>query len=200
MLPTSYEVPAAIALVIGGAIACFAGYRLFRIVLAIYGFIAGAMLASSMMASSNAVGMVVAALVGGLIGSIVFFFAYFLGIALIGAGAGALIVHVGWTQVSPTEPPAIVIVVFAILGTIAALILQRYVIIVGTAFSGAWTLIVGALALLGDRAPARGRGGSDVWILYPLNPRPGERWVVVAWIALALIGTGVQLGLTGRRR
>ncbi len=31
----------------GGVIACFAGYRLFRIVLAIYGFMLGAMIASS---------------------------------------------------------------------------------------------------------------------------------------------------------
>ena len=30
--------------------------------------------------------------------------------------------------------------------------LQSYFIIVGTAFGGAWTLIVGAMALLGDRA------------------------------------------------
>ena len=42
MLPQSYGLPAAIGLVLGGAVACFAGYRLFRIVLAIYGFILGA--------------------------------------------------------------------------------------------------------------------------------------------------------------
>ena len=88
MLPQSYGLIAAIALVLGGAVACFAGYRLFRIVLAIYGFIFGAYLASSTMGSSNAVGMLAAALVGGFLGSVVFFFAYFLGIALVGAGAG----------------------------------------------------------------------------------------------------------------
>ena len=49
MLPHSYELPAAILLVLGGALSCFAGYRLFKIVLGIYGFILGAMLASSMM-------------------------------------------------------------------------------------------------------------------------------------------------------
>ena len=46
MLPLSFELPAALGLVVGGTVACFAGYRWFRIVLAIYGFIAGAMLAS----------------------------------------------------------------------------------------------------------------------------------------------------------
>src|SRR5438034_2916989 len=98
MLPLAYEGPAAIGLVLGGAVACFAGYRLFRIVLAIYGFIAGAMLASSTMAASNAAGMLVAALIGGLIGSVVFFFAYFVGIALVGASLGALVVHMAWAQ------------------------------------------------------------------------------------------------------
>ena len=39
MLPHSYELPAAILLVLGGALSCFAGYRLFRIVLGIYGFV-----------------------------------------------------------------------------------------------------------------------------------------------------------------
>src|SRR5206468_12748562 len=100
MLPVSYEVPVAVALVIGGTITCFAGYRLFRMVLAIYGFIVGAMLASSVVASSNALGMVVSALVGGMIGSLVLFFAYFAGIALVGAGLGALVTHLAWAQMS----------------------------------------------------------------------------------------------------
>ena len=42
MLPHAYELPAALVLVLGGALSCFAGYRLFRIVLGIYGFILGA--------------------------------------------------------------------------------------------------------------------------------------------------------------
>ena len=197
MLPQSYGVVAAIALVLGGAVACFAGYRLFRIVLAIYGFIFGAYLASSTMASSNAVGMVGAALVGGLIGSVVFFFAYFLGIALVGAGLGALIAHVAWTQWSAAEPPVLIVLLFAIVGTAAAMILQRYVIIVSTAFSGAWTIILGGLALV-DRSAAR--AASDVWILYPFTPASGATWVPIAWIVLGLIGTTMQLGITGTKR
>ena len=197
MLPTSYELPAALLLVVGGAVACFAGYRLFRIVLAIYGFIFGAYLASSTMGSSNAVGMLVAALVGGVLGSVVFFFAYFLGIALVGAGLGALIAHVAWTRLSAAEPPALIVLLLAIAGTVAALILQRYVIIVSTAFSGAWTIILGGLALV-DRGAAR--AASDVWILYPFAPASGAPWVPIAWIAVGLIGTAVQLGVTGTRR
>ena len=83
-------------LVLAGALACFAGYRLFRYVLALFGFILGAMIASSMMGISNTAGMVIAALVGGLAGAAILLFAYFIGIALVGAGVGALVAHFGW--------------------------------------------------------------------------------------------------------
>jgi Domain of unknown function (DUF4203) len=200
MLPTSYELPAALLLVVGGAVACFAGYRLFRIVLAIYGFILGAMLASSMMGVSNTTGMVVAAIVGGLGGALVLVFAYFIGIALVGAGLGALIAHAGWGYVRPGEPPALAVIALAVLGAIGSMMLQRYVIIVATAFGGAWTMIVGGLAVAGNRTAARAAAAGDVWILYPLTPAPGQRWVPIAWIALGLLGLGVQLGITGRKR
>ena len=134
---------------------------------------------------------------GGLLGSVVFFFAYFLGIALVGAGLGALIAHVAWTRLSAAEPPVLMVLLSAIAGTVAALILQRYVIIVSTAFSGAWTIILGGLALV-DRGAAR--AASDVWILYPFTPASGAQWVPIAWIAVGLIGTAVQLGVTGSRR
>src|SRR5206468_4014833 len=94
--PDDLKIKGLLSRVGGGALSCFAGYRLFKIVLGIYGFILGAMLASSMMAASNTVGMVVAALVGGVIGALALMFAYFVGIALVGAGLGALIAHVGW--------------------------------------------------------------------------------------------------------
>jgi hypothetical protein len=200
MLPLSYELPAAILLVLGGALACFAGYRLFRIVLGIYGFIGGAMLASSTMGVSNTTGMIAAALIGGVIGAVVLVFAYFVAIALVGAGLGAFVAHVGWSYVGTGDPPPALIIVFALIGSIAAMVLQRYVIIVATAFGGAWTVIVGGLAVSGDRGAARAASVASVWILYPLTPAPGQRWVPVAWIALGLIGTGVQLGITGSKK
>ena len=197
MLPHSYGTLVAIALMLGGAVACFAGYRWFRIVLAIDGFVLGATLSSSVMASGNAFGMVLAALVGGVVGAIVLFFAYFVGIALVGAGLGTLLIHVGWAQYKTGDPPAVIVLVFAILGTVTALVLQRYVIIVATSFSGAWTILIGALTLMGGRVPRV--SSSDVWIFYPFTPAPGVKWVPISWIALGLIGTVVQLGLTGKK-
>src|SRR5258708_7767955 len=133
MLPASYGFPAAVVLIIGGAIACFAGYRFFRTVLAIYGFILGALMASSMMGVGNNV----AALVGGLIGAVVLVLAYFVGIALVGAGLGALIAHEIWYWIKPGDPPVLMVIASALVGAVLAMVVQRYVIVVGTAFGGA---------------------------------------------------------------
>lgn len=200
MLPHSYELPAAILLVLGGALSCLAGYRLFRVVLGLYGFILGAMFASSMMGITNTVGMLAAAIVGGLLGAAILVFAYFIGIALVGAGLGALVAHVAWPQAGTGDPPVMLVIALAIAGAIGAMFLQRYVIIVGTAFAGAWTVIVGALAMTGDRGAAHATSSGAVWVLYPMTPAPGKGWVPIAWIALGLIGTAVQLGITGTKR
>ncbi len=110
MLPHAYGPPAAILLVLSGTLSCFAGYRLFRFVLAIYGFILGALFASSMMGTTNTVGMLVAAAVGDLIGAIILVFAYFIGIAIVGAGLGALVAPMAWPQVGSGGPPVALVI------------------------------------------------------------------------------------------
>ena len=199
MLPQSYELPAALVLLLAGVLACFAGYRLFRIVLAIFGFILGAMLASSLMGSSNTVGMVVAALLGGLAGAVILLFAYFVGIALVGAAVGALISHFGWAFVGSGDPPVLAVIGLAVVGAMGAMFVQRHVIVVTTAFVGAWTLIVGILAAVGDRAALAAKSASNVWILYPTTA-PGYGWMLFVWVGLGLAGTAVQLAFTGKKR
>ncbi|HEY7290194.1 MAG TPA: DUF4203 domain-containing protein [Vicinamibacterales bacterium] len=200
MLPHSYELPAAVLLVLGGTLSCFAGYRLFKITLAIYGFILGAMLASSSMGISNTAGMVAAAVLGGLAGALIMVFAYFIGIGLAGAALGALIVApVAWGFVRTGDPPTWLIITLAILGSLGATVLQRYVVVIATACFGAWMMIVGAIALTDGGVGRTSRLG-DVWILYPTTPHPGRAWVPIAWIALGVLGTVVQLGMTSRKK
>ena len=54
MLPASYAMPTAVVLTVGGLITCFAGYRLFRIVLGIFGFIIGAMVTTQVIGAQPA--------------------------------------------------------------------------------------------------------------------------------------------------
>jgi hypothetical protein len=196
MLPASFQTPAAVILLVGGLISCFAGYRVFRIVLGIYGFILGALLASGMAGPENTFWMIVAALAGGVIGALILIAAYFVGVALLGAGIGALTASLIWAALG-REPGAIVVIVFAIIGALGALALQRYVIIGATAFGGAWTIIVGALALTGSRA-VEATARNSVWLAYPMNPAPGNYWILLVWLALGIAGVIVQLSVTAK--
>ena len=196
MLPASYQLPAAIVLLLGGTVACFFGYRMFRLVLAIFGFIFGVFASSSIVAPSDTTSMLVVGLVGGLIGAGILFAAYFVGVALFGAGLGALVANLVFSA-SGREPHFLAIAFCAVAGAAGSMYLQRYVIILGTAFGGAWTILVGSMALIGDRAAKAAVAANDVWVLYPLNPAPERQWLPIAWVVLGLIGTGVQLGWTG---
>lgn len=196
MLPATYQLPAAVVLLVGGIVACFFGYRLFRIVLAFAGFMLGGFAASSLFGMSDTVSMVVAFVVGGFLGAAILIAAYFVGVALIGAGLGAAAANLLFAT-SDRDPHFLVVVFLSIAGATAAMYLQRYFIIVGTAFGGAWTMIVGAMAAVGDRAALEAAASGNVWVAYPLDPAPGQRWVPLAWLALGAIGAGVQLGITG---
>jgi len=154
------------------------------------------LLASSVFGTSDTGPMIAAAIVGGLIGAAVLFAAYFFGVAMVGAGLGAVAANFAFAA-GERAPHFLIVVFAAVVGAVGAIYLQRYVIIVGTAFGGAWTLIVGAMALVGNREALAAAATGNVWVAYPLHPAPGERWVPIAWIVLGLIGMGVQMGITG---
>lgn len=200
MLPASFQTPAAVILLVGGLLACFAGYRIFRVVLGIYGFILGALLATSIVGSDGTVWTVVAAIGGGLVGAALLIAAYFVGVALIGAGIGATLVNLAsawWGG----EPHVAVVVVVAILGALGALSLQRYVIIGATAFGGAQTVVVGGSAIMGNRAAAEA-AARTVYSVYPLDPLPATSMDAVVALVLGIAGLVVQLFITanGKKR
>lgn len=199
MLPTQYATAAALVLLVGGLLACFAGYRLFRIVLGINGFIFGAFVTTQVMGTSNMWALTLAAIVGGLVGALLMVAAYFIGVGLIGAGLAAFVLNVGWRAAAQHDPPTLVLVIACVLGALGALSLQRFVIIFGTALLGSWTFIIGAMALFGDRSAGRAAAAGDVWILYPLDPRPARWWILAGWFILALAGAMVQFATRGAK-
>jgi hypothetical protein len=196
MLPASYQMPAALVLLASGFIACFFGHRLFRLVLGLFGFIIGALATSSVMGSSSSTMMLVSAIGGGLAGAALLTAAYFLGVALVGAALGATVANLVFATQSH-DPGVLVVVLFSIAGAVLSMYLQRYIVIVGTAFGGAWTLIVGGMGLAGSQLARTAAAAGTVWVAYPLNPAPGHRWVQIVWIVLGLAGCAVQVGWTG---
>ena len=195
MLPVAYATPVAVILLVGGLLACFAGYRLFRVVLGIYGFMFGAAMTISYMGQVNAFALIAAAVVGGLVGAVLMVAAYFIGVGLVGAGLVALALESGWQAVRHREPPVVLLVIVAVLGALLALSVVRYVVVFGTALGGSWTAILGGLSLGAGRIAGRlaAPGGPS---LYPLEPAPNRWWFYVAWIVLALVGAFVQLSTT----
>ncbi|MCX6549773.1 MAG: DUF4203 domain-containing protein [Acidobacteria bacterium] len=195
MLPLSIQVPVSVVLLAGGAIACFAGFRLFRLVLGVYGFILGALVGSSMVGTAEAWTIVIAALAGGAVGALVLVAGCFVGVALVGAGLGAFLVNLAWKPFAG-DPHWLVLLLAAAVGGITAMAFQRYVIIAGTAFAGAWTLLVGAAALMQGKGARAASASGDVWIVYPSTAGPPGLWVYIGWIVIAIVGVYVQLHTT----
>ncbi len=200
MIPTTLQIPAAFILLAGGLLACFAGYRLFRIVLAIYGFILGALFASSLVSPASAWSMVIAALIGGALGALALTIGYFIGVAVLGGGLGALIAHAIWPQLGWGEPRALPLLVCVVVGAILALAFQRYVIIIGTGFGGAWTAMVGVASLLGDPGARHAADAPNVWIIYPFAPPLNHSVFAIAWLVLGIAGVSVQLRRGTKRK
>ena len=181
-------------LILGGAVACFAGYRFFRLVLGLYGFVLGALLATTIVGAGNGStsALVLWAIVGGLAGALALNLAYFFGVVLVGAALGAAAVTALWPRASG-DPHVAIVIACAVAGALAATWLQKYVLVTGTAFGGAWTLLVGVLALAGDTTARAAAASNDVWVVYPLDPAPGRQWLPFVWLALGVAGMVAQL-------
>jgi len=200
MLPLSYQLPAAVVLMAGGVVTCFAGYRLFRFVLGAYGFVLGALLASSMVgAAANTWVVMASAIGGGVAGALIMVVGYFVGVALVGAGTAALLLNVIWTPLRG-EPHWALVVVTAAIGAILAIRFQRYVIVAATAFGGAWTMLVGLSALMAGKGAKAVSASTDIWVLYPGTAVSSTAWAYVAWIVISLIGMYVQFHTGGKKK
>jgi hypothetical protein len=120
VLPASFQLPAAVILLVGGLLSCFAGYRVFRVVLGFFGFVLGALITSSVMGAEQGLWMIVAAIVGGLVGALIMVAAYFVGVALIGAGVGVFLAY-PLDPMPGTQQDLIAAVVLGIIGVIIQL-------------------------------------------------------------------------------
>lgn len=198
MLPETLHVPAAVLFLVGGVLSCFLGQRTFRIVLGLYGFVIGVLVAGSLIGPADTARDILILVGGGIGGALALVLAYFIGVALLGAALAALAVHASAAQFG-AEPPAMLVIACTVAGALVALSMQRYVIVVGTAFGGAWLLVMGALGLW-HRESVTGLGGAaSGWLAYPLRPAPGESWVLVVWLLLAVAGLVAQFRLSTPR-
>jgi hypothetical protein len=199
MLPGNFQLPTGALLILVGLMACFAGYRLFRIVLTVYGFVLGALFASTLVHPTDIPALLVALGVGGVLGAAVLWFGYFVGVALAGGAFGAVAAQGVWSAVYGHEPGVIITAFAAVVGGALAATFQRHFVIVATAFVGAETAIAGLMSFLTRRGDGR-LGFDDVWVGHLGFPAPGRRWTFLGWIVLGLVGAVVQFRTGGTRR
>jgi len=184
--------------ILAGILNCFVGYRIFKIILGIWGFILGFILATALVSwlgIENQGVELIAGVVGGIIGVFIMIKLFQVGIFIIGAifgyTLGALLIAAAGYQ-----PDTVLLALAAILGGIIALLLQRPMIILSTAFSGAWLVILGVAHLAGtpfdlikvlQQPDLLRHADVQFYIMFFL------------WILLSIVGAGVQFKVTGKK-
>jgi Domain of unknown function (DUF4203) len=176
----------ALAAIAIGLLQCFAGYRIFRVVLGITGFMIGAVLAGYLVYhwTSSPLFTLIAAVIGGLIGAFLLGGLYKLGIFVIGAIFG-VVATTALFALSGSTAPGWLLAVIALVCAILAVIFQKLMIVIATSFGGSWWAISGIASLTGAVK------------MESLQPAPlglqeaGAGWLV-AWLLLGVAGMIVQ--------
>ena len=173
-----------------GATQCFFGYRIFKIILGLTGFIVGGALAGSIsytISGEEGVALLVG-VVGGAIGAALLVALYLIGVFLIGAFLGGLI-GVILFGLSNSSPEPAVLLILAVIGGVVALIFQKFMIILSTSFGGSWSVVSG-IAYFTIR-------GFDPTNLEYFLKSPGTQLyaILLCWIALGIFGLIVQYKL-----
>jgi len=148
--PTTLKIFSIIATLFGLLI-CFFGYKIFRIVLAILGFIIGASFIAGVgftLTDGNEILVIlIAGIAGGLVAAVILLFLYSAGVFLLGALFG-ISVFSGILMLINIDTSPLLYIMPAILGGIIALLLQKFMIILITSFAGAWIAVIGTLYVL----------------------------------------------------
>jgi hypothetical protein len=176
-----------------GLLNCFFGYRLFRVLLGIWGFVGGAALSMTLLqgASVDPLVQIVGALLGGIAGAVLVSALYLVGGFLFGASFGLLMASVLQQHLHalPLWPLTIAL---AVIGGIAALALQRPLITLFTAFGGAWVVVAGVASAIAD-CPLK------TFPAHCVRASPWALVILVAWLVLGFCGLATQSQLGGGR-
>jgi hypothetical protein len=184
--------------IVFGVVCCFWGYRLFRVILGILGFVVGAWFIGNLalgLSGGNIIIAVIAGIFGGLIGTFLIVFVYFIGIFLLGAGAAVLLVNL-LASTAGIFVGTVFTIIIAIIGGILALVFQRTFVIIATALIGSWCFVSGLFYFFGSRI-------SPFAVLeYPeglfVCRSPQDYIMLAFWILLGIAGMAFQLRY-GRR-
>lgn len=183
----------ALLTIVAGLLVCFWGYRLLKLSLAIIGFMAGAYggweIGMQVFHQGGGV-LLLCALIGALLGMVLCIWLYFLGIFLIGATAGTVIAA-AFVNGTGQQTHTLLFLALPIVFGVIALVAQKIMISVSTAFSGAYLVTAGLWQVI-----AESHNAPRVWLRWQEgSPPPGTLGytALLFWIVLAVAGLIVQL-------
>ncbi|HKQ33371.1 MAG TPA: DUF4203 domain-containing protein [Thermodesulfobacteriota bacterium] len=181
-----YYIMAAVAVAL---IECFFGYRILRFLLGVLGFIAGAVVCGSMgyeLTNGSEIVSIIAGIAGGLAGAFIMYTLYIVGVFAIGAALGFMTASYVF-GIMNTAPVTIVLIAAAVLGGVLAAILQKPMLILATAFGGAYAAVTGVAYLL-----LRNFDPLDPEFLNTLSEDQLYRMAII-WFGLGVFGLVIQL-------
>jgi hypothetical protein len=135
-----------IFLILAGLLNCFFGYKLFKILLGVIGFIVGGYFTGRIVYSmtGNSTAAIVVGVIIGIIIALIAFFFYTGGVFIIGASFGAFIALMFNFHVDSMIRVAIIII-FAVAGGVLAIVFQKFMVIISTSFGGGSCIANGLL-------------------------------------------------------
>ncbi|HEY4032657.1 MAG TPA: DUF4203 domain-containing protein [Ktedonobacteraceae bacterium] len=189
-----------LALVIGTAL-CFAGYRAFRALIAIWGFFAGFLLTVQAVGVYSeghflvSIGGLAIAFVVGLILAALAYYLYVAAVVILSASVGfwvgtGIMMALGYGNHSTPALIAGLICAVAMAVLTLALDLTKFLIVISTSLGGASSIIAGILLLLG-KIPLEALSFGMVGAIISSS----QLWGLV-WLVLAIVGIIVQLSST----
>jgi len=196
MLSGIYELPVAVVVIGSGLLACFFGNRLFRIVISVYGFIFGVYLTDLVFEVTETAWIVITSIAGGLFGALICWSVYLFIVALVGAGLSVLITDLVFGHFE-YELKLWIIVVAAISGACISFRLQRMAVILGTAFGGSWTVLIG-ISLLGF-IPDMTFSSNQFFDNFSVGLGFVPEWVKGIWLILSALGVLLQVRMSKSR-
>lgn len=181
------------AAILGGALMCFFGNRLFKVALGAAGFVAGSAIAayaawrypaapwtipadmtypqivSAISGALDQTAVLVLALSGGVVGALLCVLMHRVGVFVLGVWLGAMLANVTMVQ-AQVGNYLMVLAILGLIGGVLALIMRQPILIISTALSGALALMFGIFALLKRYSPEQAFNalqdpGNDAYVL-----------------------------------
>ena len=170
--------------IIVGLILCFAGYRIFRILLIVLGFMAGAVLGGFIIfhyTNGSEIAAIFAGVLGGLIAAGLMVYLFALGVFLIGATVGLGIALFSF-KLLMLEQSLLIMIIAALSGGLLAVFFRKIMVILATSLEGAWGVITGiAYLFTQDFNPL------DPGTVFELEETQVFR-ITVSFLALSMVG------------